>query len=85
MRALVPPRSTPDRDHDLARLGHVTPARVSQIMSLLLLAPAIQEELLFLPRVLKGRDPITERPVLLMATELDWQRHREMWRELDPC
>jgi len=35
------------RDYaDLARLGHVTRARMSQIMNLLLLAPDIQEQLL---------------------------------------
>lgn len=45
----------------LARLGHVTRARVTQIMNLLNLAPDIQEEILFLPRTLKGRDPIRER------------------------
>ncbi len=32
---------------DLARLGHVTRARVTQIMNLLNLAPDIQEELLY--------------------------------------
>jgi hypothetical protein len=42
----------------LARLGHVSRARVSQIMNLLVLAPDIQEALLFLPRTEKGRDPI---------------------------
>src|ERR1700758_2675800 len=35
---------------ELARLGHVTRARLSQIMSLLCLAPDLQEEILFLPR-----------------------------------
>ncbi len=34
---------------ELARLGHVTRARVTQIMNLLHLAPDIQETLLFLP------------------------------------
>jgi hypothetical protein len=42
---------------ELARLGHVTRARLSQIVSLLGLAPDIQEEILFLPRTLKGRGP----------------------------
>ena len=47
------------RDYaELARLGHVTRARMTQIMNLRLLAPEIQEELLFLPRVERGRDPI---------------------------
>ena len=36
---------------ELARLGQVTPARVTQIMNLLCLAPDLQEALLFLPRV----------------------------------
>jgi hypothetical protein len=34
----------------LADLGHVSRARISQIMNLLLLAPDIQEQILFLPR-----------------------------------
>ena len=33
---------------ELARLGHITPARLTQIMVLLHLAPAIQEYILFL-------------------------------------
>ncbi len=41
---------------DIAELGHVTPARVSQIMNLLNLAPDIQEEILFLPPADRGRD-----------------------------
>src|SRR5436190_12755690 len=39
---------------ELARLGHVSRARVTQIMNLLHLAPDIQEELLFLPRIERG-------------------------------
>ena len=46
---------------ELARLGHVTRARVTQIMNLLHLAPDIQENLLFLPLVYGGRDPIQEQ------------------------
>jgi hypothetical protein len=42
---------------DLARLGHVTRARVTQIMNLLLLAPDVQEEVLFLPRTEGGVRP----------------------------
>ena len=40
---------------DLARLSHVTRARMTQIMNLLLLAPDIQEAILFLPPVTRGR------------------------------
>src|SRR5262245_25411856 len=46
---------------ELARLGHVSRARLTQIMNLLNLAPDIQEELLLLPAVEKGREEITER------------------------
>lgn len=46
------------RDHaDLPRLGHVTRARVTQIMNLLNLAPDIQGAILFLLPVKFGRDP----------------------------
>src|SRR5262249_36967598 len=44
---------------ELASLGHVTRARVSQILGLVYLAPDIQEQLLFLPQVERGRDPLT--------------------------
>jgi len=43
------------RDYaELARLGHVTRARLSQIVNVLNLAPAIQEDILFLPAVDNG-------------------------------
>jgi hypothetical protein len=42
----------------LARLGHVSRAQITQIMNLLLLAPDIQEEILFLPKTVAGHGPI---------------------------
>lgn len=67
---------------ELARLGHVTRARMSQIMSLLNLAPDIQEAILFLPKTVKGRDPVCARDVIrLAASEVDWGRQREGWKE----
>ena len=74
----------PDRA-DLARLGHVSRARVTQIMNLLHLAPAIQEELLFLPRVMSGRDPITERELRPLVREVEWTRQRALWNRLRPA
>jgi hypothetical protein len=65
----------------LARLGHVTIARVSQVMSLLYLAPDIQEAVLFLPRVERGRDSIILRDLLPVAAELDWRKQRSTWRQ----
>jgi len=67
---------------DLTRLGHVTRARVTQIMNLLNLAPDIQEEILFLPRTTCGRDPIRERHIRHIAPVLDWKKQRRMWQEL---
>ena len=71
------------RDYaDLARIGLVSKPRVTQIMSLLLLAPDIQEELLFLPRIAFGRDPITERHVRPITNALEWGEQRMMWIKL---
>ena len=64
---------------EIARLGHVTPACLSQIMGMLMLAPDIQEALLFLPRVDEGRDTIKEIEVRGIARVLDWGVQREMW------
>ena len=66
----------------LARAGHVTRARMSQIMNLVNLAPDIQEEILFLPRTLEGRAPVTEAAVRKIACEPLWKRQRARWRDL---
>jgi hypothetical protein len=42
---------------ELASLGHVTRARICQILTLLYLAPDIQEALLFLPPTQRGPRP----------------------------
>ena len=67
---------------ELAELGHITRARVTQIMNLLHLAPSIQEEILFLPRVTQGRDPIAERNLRSVIREVDWDRQKGLWRRL---
>jgi hypothetical protein len=67
---------------EIARLGHVTRARVTQIMNLLHLTPDIQEEILFLPRIQSGDDPIVERHLRPIVKLLDWPDQRRKWREL---
>jgi len=67
---------------ELAELGHVTRARVTQIMNLLHLAPDIQEEILHLPRVTEGRAPIAERHVRPVVAEIDWREQRPLWKRL---
>ncbi len=73
------------RDYaDLARLGGVTRARVTQIMNLLNLAPEIQEEILFIPAVTAGRAPATERDLREVVAHLRWEEHRTLWRSIRP-
>lgn len=67
---------------DLARLGHVTRARMTQIMNLLNLAPSIQEEILFLPRTVRGCDAIGERHLRSICIVADWKKQRQLWQQL---
>ena len=67
---------------ELARLGIVSAPRVTQVMNLLNLAPDIQEEILFLPEVEEGRDPVSERAVRRLPDILSWKQQREMWNQL---
>ena len=55
---------------------------MTQIMNLNHLAPDIQEELLFLPRVTNGRAPVHERMLRPIAAEISLQRQRQLWRAL---
>jgi len=65
---------------ELARLGHVTRARLTQIMNLLCLAPDLQEHLLFLPATERGRDAVTEKQLRPIAAVSDWCWQRRMWQ-----
>ena len=67
---------------ELARLCHVTQPRMTQIMNLNHLAPDIQEELLFLPRVTRGREPIHERMLRRIAANVGWRIQRTQWAKL---
>jgi hypothetical protein len=64
---------------ELARLAKVTQPRMTQILNLIHLAPDIQEELLQLPRVVEGRDPIHEKMLRPIAADVDWKKQREMF------
>ena len=67
---------------DLARLGHVTRARVTQIMNLRLLAPEIQEELLFLEAITNRVDLIQLKRLQTIATDFNWEDQRKHWRNV---
>ncbi len=64
---------------ELARLGGVTRARLTQVMNLTLLAPDLQEALLFLAPVARGRDPIVLRDLQPIATTSAWAEQRKRW------
>ena len=68
------------RDYaDLARLGFVTRARLTQIMNLLLLAPDIQERLL--EGVLR-QSFASERHLRPVIRNLDWEAQRTLFAKL---
>jgi hypothetical protein len=67
---------------ELARLGQVTRARLTQIMNLLLLAPDIQEAILFLPAIQHGRDRIHLRQLQPITQVPDWRKQRRLWKDL---
>jgi hypothetical protein len=67
---------------ELAAVAHVTPARVTQILGLLHLAPDIQEALLHLPPVTSGRDLVTERDLRPLTTMVRWDDQRRQMPSL---
>ena len=67
---------------EIATLGHVTRARVTQIMNLRLLAPDLQERLLFLIRIVGGRDVLSLRQLQAIALESDWRKQRTNWTDV---
>jgi hypothetical protein len=67
---------------ELAKLGHVTRARITQILNLLLLAPDIQEQILFLSPTNRGRDPIGLAQLQPITRVLDWNQQKRLWTGL---
>ena len=65
---------------ELAQLGRVTRARMSQITKLLQLAPDLQEQLLFLP----PRKGLNERNLRAIVQQLDWKEQRRMFQKFMP-
>ena len=65
------------RDYaELARLGRVTRARMTQIMKLLDLAPDIQEQILFLPPIVG----LNERNLRSIVIRIDWDEQRRLFQ-----
>jgi hypothetical protein len=55
---------------------------MTQIMNMTRLATDIQEAVLFLTPVVRGRDPVTERDLRPIAAEFNWTKQRELWARL---
>jgi hypothetical protein len=67
---------------ELAAVARVTPARLTQILNLLHLAPDLQERLLFLPPVVAGRDVVTERNLRGLTVWTSWEKQRSLAQRL---
>ena len=63
---------------ELARLGQVSRARVTQVMNLLNLTPEIQEDLLFFTPAKTGREWMTERVLRTVIPVVNWGRQAQL-------
>jgi hypothetical protein len=67
---------------ELARVGHVSQARLTQIMDLNLLAPDIQEEILGMSSCQTGTEHLGERDLRPLVSMPCWRKQRQMWQFL---
>ncbi len=67
---------------ELARVGHVSRARLTQIMDLNMLAPDIQEGILFLSTDQTIHKHLIEKRLRGIASVLDWSSQRMKWKQL---
>jgi hypothetical protein len=68
----------------LARLAHVSQPRMTQILNLTLLAPDIQEQLLFLDPVDEGKPDVSEKGLRGVSAEVHWGRQRDSGLGIQP-
>ena len=67
---------------DLARQLGFTRARISQLLNLILLAPKIQERILFMEAV-NGVEPVRERNIRSILHSSSWSMQRREWTRLE--
>lgn len=67
---------------EIAKIGRVSRARITQIMNLLNLAPDIQEEILLLPNTISGHDRINLHHVQPISREVQWVAQRKLWQQM---
>lgn len=80
MQAMLDSGEVDDQATLARRLGF-SRARVTQLLDLLLLAPDIQEEILF-TQVPPGRDPVTEHGLREAVRASLWAEQREIWARI---
>jgi hypothetical protein len=69
---------------ELARLGRVTRARLTQIMNLICLAPKIQEQILYMTTFSNKQNKITERHLRPISLIPEWKQQLEAWAKISP-
>jgi hypothetical protein len=67
---------------ELARLGRISRARVTQIMNLLNLAPDIQAQILSWAAGTPDQVSIPETTLRTLSSEVIWSRQRSRWEEI---
>lgn len=68
---------------EVARRFGLTRARVTQLLGLVMLAPDIQEDVLFM-EASDGAEPLSVRALRPLATMSSWTQQRRAWRKLRP-
>ena len=66
---------------EVARRFGLTRARITQLLSLVMLAPDIQEDILFMEAV-DGDEPLSARSLRPLVAMSSWEAQREAWRSL---
>ena len=66
---------------EVARRLGLTRARITQLLSLVMLAPDIQEDILFMDAV-DGNEPLSTRALRPLVAMSSWDAQREAWRSL---
>jgi hypothetical protein len=69
---------------DLARLGGVSRARITQVMNLRNLAPVLQERILLLRADADGKQALDERTLRQIGSILDWREQLTAFERLSP-
>jgi hypothetical protein len=66
---------------EAAKALGMTATSLTRLLDLALLAPDIQEKVLFMEAV-DGKEPITERALREVVRHMNWADQRCVWREL---